>query len=85
MTGVVAMARGRDRLTQIAKDLGVFDACVYNWLKRADIEDGRRSGVTVAGRAGIRELEKRNRLLQQGNEALRKAAAYLLQAYLPGK
>mgnify|MGYP000698734571 CR=1 FL=1 len=37
------------------------------------------------GTAEIRELKKRNRLLEQENEVLRRAAAYLSQANLPGK
>ena len=41
--------------------------------------------MTDAERAELRELKKRNRLLEQENEALRRAAAYLSQANLPGK
>jgi transposase len=54
-------------------------------MKQADIEDGRRPGLTDADRAELRELKKRNRLLGQENEVLRRAAAYLSQANLPGK
>ena len=83
---VVAVARkGEAPLTQIAKVFGISEACVHNWLKKADIEDGRRPGVTVAESVELRELKKRNRLLEQENEVLRKAAAYLSQAHLPGK
>jgi transposase len=35
--------------------------------------------------AEARDLKKRNRLLEQENEVLRRAAAYLSQANLPGK
>jgi transposase len=69
----------------IAKDFGISEGCLHNWLKNADIEDGRRDGVTGAERAELRELKKRNRLLEQENEVLRRAAAYLSQANLPGK
>jgi transposase-like protein len=53
-----------------------------NWLHRADVEDGLRPGVTTAEAAEIRELKRRNRLLEQENEVLRRAAAYLSQANL---
>jgi len=83
---VVAVARkGQAPLTQIAKDFGISDGCLHNWLKKADIEDGTRSGQTDADRVEVRELKKRNRLLEQENEVLRRAAAYLSQANLPGK
>ena len=41
--------------------------------------------MTDAERAELRELKKRNRLLEQENEVLRRAAAYLSQANLPGE
>lgn len=83
---VVAVARkGEAPLTQVAQDFGISEGCLHNWLKRAEIEDGSRSGETLAERAEIRELKKRNRLLEQENEVLRRAAAYLSQANLPGK
>ena len=83
---VVAVARkGQAPLAQIAKDFGISEGSLTNWLKQADIEDGRRPGATDADRAELRELKKRNRLLEQENEVLRRAAAYLSQANLPGK
>jgi transposase len=83
---VVAVARqGAAPLTQIAKDFGVSEGSVSNWLKKAAVEDGSRAGLTDADRAKMQELKKRNRLLEQENEVLRRAAAYLSQANLPGK
>ncbi|XAS74960.1 IS3 family transposase [Dermatophilaceae bacterium Sec6.4] len=83
---VVAVARKGDApLNQIAKDFGISDSCLANWLKRADVVDGNRPGVTEKQSAEVRELKKRNRLLEQENEVLRRAAAYLSQANLPGK
>ena len=54
-----------------------------NWLRRADIDDGARSGTTTTENVELRVLRKRNRLLEQENEILRRAAAYLSQAHLP--
>ena len=56
-----------------------------NWLKKADVEDGHRPGVNEAERAELRETRKGIRLLEQENEVLRRVAAYLSQANLPGK
>ncbi len=71
---MVRSARQGDApLTRIAADFGVSEAMVHNWLRRADIEDGARSGATVAESAELRELRKRNRPLEQENEVLRRA------------
>lgn len=68
---------------QVAKDFGVSESCVRRWMKRADIEDGVGEGMTLAEEAEIRELKKRNRLLEQENEVLRRAAIYLGQGVNP--
>jgi transposase len=81
---VVAVARKREAsVAQIAKDFGISPSCVQRWLKRAEIEDGVREGRTLAEEAEIRELKKRNRLLEQENEVLRRAAIYLGKGVLP--
>jgi transposase-like protein len=82
---VVAVARRAEApIAQVAKDFGISESCLRNWLARADVEDGVRPGVTSAESAELRELRRRNRLLEQENEVLRRAAAYLSQANLPG-
>ena len=83
---VVAVARkGEAPIAEIANDFGISESCLRNWLTKADIDDGRRPGVTAAESVELRELKRRNRLLEQENEVLRRAAAYLSQANLPGK
>ena len=85
---VVRVARNREpgvHLKQIAADFGISESCLTNWMKTADVEDGVKPGTTSAESAENRELRKRLRLLEQENEVLRRAAAYLSQANLPGK
>jgi transposase-like protein len=85
---VVAVARRRDpgtTLKQIAADFGISDSCLANWLARADRDDGLRDGPSSRELEENRQLRKRLRLLEQENEVLRRAAAYLSQANLPGK
>lgn len=83
---VVAVAgQGQVPLKRVAKDFGISESCLANWLRAADVEDGTRPGVPRDESAELRELRKRNRLLEQENEVLRKAAAYLAQGNLPGK
>jgi len=83
---VVAVARkGHAPLSQVAKDFGISDGSLTNWMQKADIEGGHRPGLSEADRVELREAKKRIRLLEQENEVLRRAAAYLSQANLPGK
>ena len=82
---VVAVARRREpgvTLKQIATDFGISEASLQNWLKQADVEDGVRPGQSADEASELRELRRRNRLLEQENEVLRRAAAYLSQANL---
>ena len=83
---VVAVAQRREaRVTikQIADDFGISEGFLLNWLRQAEVEAGKRPGTTAAESAELWELRKRNRLLEQENEVLRRAAAYLSQANFP--
>ena len=82
----VARDRGPDvRIKDIAADFGISESCLTNWLAAADVEDGSNTGTTAAENAELRAAKRRIRLLEQENEVLRRAAAYLSQAQLPGK
>ncbi|WP_169701965.1 MULTISPECIES: IS3 family transposase [Janibacter] len=83
---VVRVARSRDPKTpleQIAKDFGIHQTTLNSWMRAADVEDGTKPGMTEDQNAQLRELKRRNRLLEQEVEVLRRAAAYLSQANLP--
>lgn len=85
---VIRVAQNRDpdvTLAQIAKDFGVHVGTLDKWMRQARVEAGEQPGETKSESAELRELRKRNRLLEQENEVLRRAAAYLSQAHLPGK
>ena len=85
---VVRVAWNRDagvRIEKVAKDFGVHPMTLQKWLCRADIDEGAKPGRTRAEVGELREARKRIRLLEQANEVLRRAAACLSQANLPGK
>jgi transposase len=85
---VVTVARNREpgqTIKQIAADFGIAESCLRNWMRAADVEHGLKPGTTAADNTELREAKKRIRLLEQENEVLRRAAAYLSQANLPGK
>jgi transposase-like protein len=82
----VARRRGPGvTLEQGATDFGVNPMTLSKWLSAADVEDGVKPGVTSDQLAELRELKRRNRLLEQENEVLRRAAAYLSQAPPAGR
>jgi transposase len=75
---VVSLARKREQpWTQIAKDFGISEAAVHNWVKRADIADGLASAPSRTDSTELREARKRIRLLEQEAEVMRRAVAYL--------
>jgi len=80
---VVAVARQGGSIAQVAKDFGITESCLRNWLKAADVDDGVRSGGTREESAELRELKRRNRQLEQENEILRRAAAYFAKEISP--
>ncbi|WP_202932049.1 transposase [Kocuria marina] len=85
---VVRVARSHEdgvTIAQIAKDFGVHEMTLHKWIRRADIDDGNRVGKSREESSELRDARKRIRLLEQENEVLRRAAAYLSQANLPGK
>jgi transposase len=85
---VVRVARDRDpkvTLEQIASDFGIHPITLSKWIRQAEIEEGARPGKTRTEMAELRAANRRIRLLEQENEVLRRAAAYLSQANLPGK
>lgn len=75
----------RVTVEQVATDFGVHPMTLWKWMRRADINDGSKPGVTSQESAELREARRRIKLLEQENEVLRRAAAYLSQAHLPGK
>ncbi len=86
---VVRVARNREpgvTIEQIAKDFGVHPMTLQKWACVApDVDEGAKPGQSRVEGAELREARKRIRLLEQENEVLRRAAAYLSQANLPGK
>jgi len=83
---VVRVARNRDvgvTLDQIATDFGIHPMTLSKWLRRARIDDGEQPGRITTESAELVAARRWIRLLEQENEVLRRAAAYLGRAGLP--
>lgn len=73
----VELARLREKpVKQLAADLGISDQTLHNWLNQADIDAGRREGLTTEERAELVRLRRANRVLEMENEILKRAAAF---------
>jgi transposase len=76
--GAVELARQGERpIAEIARELGIAESCLRNWLKRDQVDRRERDdGLTTAEREELREMRRRVRRLEQEKEILRKAAAF---------
>ena len=70
-------------LEQVAADFGIHPMTLSKWIRQRRVDSGERRGVTTTESAENPELKKRVRLVEQENEVLRRAAAYLGRANLP--
>jgi len=68
--------------TSIAGKIGCSTHTLMDWVKKADIEAGRTSGVPAEVAERVKALERENRELRQANEILHKASAYFAAAEL---
>ena len=73
----VELARLREKpIAEIAKDLGISESCLRNWLSQADINEGLREGLTSDERAELVRLRRENRVQAMEIEILKRASAY---------
>jgi len=66
----------------IASKIGCTTETLRKWVRRSEIDQGQRPGLTSSERGHLKELERENRELRRANEILRKAAAFFAQAEL---
>ena len=73
----VELARLREKpVAQIAANLGISESCLRRWMDVADVDDGRRPGLTTDERAELVKLRREKRVLELEVEILKRAAAY---------
>ena len=73
----VELAReGSKPVAEIAKDLGISESGLRRWMAQAEVDEGKREGLTSAEKQELIRLRRDNRTLQLENEILKRAAAY---------
>jgi len=71
-------------ITSIAVKFGPTPETLRSWVRRAEVDEGRRPGLTTDERARLKELERENRELRRANEIL-KTASVFFAAELDGR
>jgi transposase len=67
-------------VVSIAEKIGCVPQTLHEWVKKAEVDSGKRAGVPTEMAEKLKALERENRELRQANEILRKASAYFAQA-----
>ena len=87
---LVAEARGQEpglamnaAVLRIGPRVGVNPDTLRGWVKRADIDNGRRPGITTGDASRIKDLERENRELKRANEILLAASSFFARELDP--
>ncbi|GAA3212996.1 transposase [Microbacterium terregens] len=63
-------------VSQTARDLGISESCLRNWMNRDAVDTGRKPGLTTDEHKELVELRRRNRVLETEIEITKRASAY---------
>jgi transposase len=70
-------------IVSVAEKLGIHRETLRVWVRRAEVDRGRRPGVTTDERARLRELEREVKELRRANEILKAASAFFARELDP--
>ena len=74
---VVELCRTNGKtIAQIARDLDLTQTAVRRWVTQAEIDAGRRDGLTTAEREELTHLRRENRVLREERDILKRATAF---------
>ena len=76
---MVRLVRAGRTPGELSREFEPSDQTIRNWVNQADVDDGRREGLTTAEREELRRLRRGNRILCEEKEILAKAAAWLAE------
>jgi len=73
----VEIVRSSDRsIAEVARELGIYDSTLGNWVKQDEIDRGVRDGVSTSEREEVAELRRENARLRMERELLKRAVAF---------
>ncbi len=73
----VEIVRSSDRsIAEVARELGIYDSSLGNWVRQDQINRGEREGLSSDEKARLGELERENARLRMERELLKRAVAF---------
>ena len=66
----------------ISAKIGCAPQTLNEWVKKTEVDSGKRAGIPTDMAEKMKALERENRELRQANEILRKGSAYFAMAEL---
>ena len=74
---MLELVRAGRKPDELAKEFELSAQTIWNWVKQADLNNGRRSdGLTSEEKDEVRRLRREVRTLREEREILKKAAAW---------
>ena len=74
---MVELARAGRSPASLAREFDPSEQTIRNWVRQADLDEGRRSdGLTTDARRELRDLKRENRRLREERDILKRAAAW---------
>jgi len=65
-----------NKIVDVARDLGVGEGTLGNWVRQARVDRGERAGLTTSGKAELAELRRENTRLRMERDLLKRATAF---------
>ncbi len=73
----VEIVRSSDRsIAEVARELGIYDSSLGNWVRQDEIDRGVREGLSIDDKGRLSELERENARLRMERELLKRAVAF---------
>ncbi len=73
---IVDLVRAGRSVASLAGEFEVSEQSIRNWVKQADVDEGRRDGLTTEALAELRRLKRENKRLRMERDILKKAEAW---------
>lgn len=74
---VVELVRASGKtVAEVARDMDLTESAVREWVRQADVDAGRRDGLSTAEREELARLRKENRVLREERDILKRATAF---------